>query len=124
MSTKQRTLITAPARILFLPIFHCVYTYIQAEAKAGNGTEAWTGGIQTQKPIKDLSPNRPAFRHLEIHTFSVESNDGILCVSRCQYVSLSLTNTTILSCFLFMPHWLINHSWEQSGASIDNTDAP
>lgn len=45
-------------------------------------------GIQTQQPIKDLSPSRPAFCHLEIHTISVvtpkeESHDGILSVSVC-----------------------------------------
>lgn len=39
-------------------------------------------------------------------------------------VSFSLTNTIILSCFLLMAHQLINHSWEQRGASIDNTGIP
>lgn len=86
-------------------------------------------GIQTQQPIKDLSPSRPAFCHLEIHTISIdtpreESHDGILSVSGCVCVCvcLSPTNTIILSWFLLLPHRLINHSWEQRGVSIDKTN--
>lgn len=58
-------------------------------------------GIQTQQPIKDLSPSRPAFCHLEIHTISVVapeeggSHDGI------QPVSPRLTLSSRLTFFFF-----------------------
>lgn len=88
-------------------------------------------GIQTQQPIKDLSPSRPAFCHLDIHTFSAVTpkeerwwDSFCIRLSACLCVCVSLSNTIILSCFLFVPHWLINHSWEQRGASIDSTDIP
>lgn len=70
-------------------------------------------GIQTQQPIKDLSPSRPAFRHLEIHTISIDSpeeerDDGILSVSGC--LCVSLLHSSCLAFFLLMPHQLINYS--------------
>lgn len=125
MSSKQRTLIIPPALIPFLQTFYCVYAYMQAKAEAGNGTEAEPGDSDTaanQRFITQPSSLLPSgdSHHLCSHSQGGEPWWDSFCICVC----LFLTNTIIRSCFLLMPHQLINHSWEQRGVSIDNTYIP
>lgn len=122
LSSKQRTLIIPPALVPVLQTFLCVYAYMQAKAKAGNGTEAEPGDSDTAANQRFITQPSSLLPSGDSHHLCSHSQGAEPFLYLC--VSLSDSHYHPVLLFSLMPHQLINHWWEQRGAGIDNTDVP